>query len=247
MEKIVTISERRTALVFGGARGIGAAAVRKLAEDGFDVAFTYLSRPDSASELASSIQAGGRRAVAIQADSADPKAIRAAVRKAFDELGELDAVVVNAGILRINTVDAVALEELDLMIDVNIRGVFLAVQAAVAQMKDGGRVITIGSNTAERTGFQGSSVYQFTKAAVAAMVKGLALDLAPRRITVNNVQPGPTDTDMNAGSIEFLTDKSPLKRVADPAEIAELVSYLAGPGSSFMTGSSLTIDGGWIL
>lgn len=206
-----------------------------------------MSRADSASELASSIQAAGRKVIAIQADSANPDAISEAVRTAVDELGPLDVVVVNAGILRINTVDAAALEELDLMIDVNIRGVFLAIQAAVAQMKDGGRVVTIGSNTAERTGFQGSSVYQFTKAAVAAMVKGLALDLAPRRITVNNVQPGPTNTDMNTGSIEFLTDRSPLKRVADPAEIAELVSYLAGPGSSYMTGSSLTIDGGWVL
>ncbi|MFK3691679.1 SDR family NAD(P)-dependent oxidoreductase [Agrobacterium tumefaciens] len=243
----MTINERKTALVFGGARGIGAASVRRLAKDGFDVAFTYVSRADSASELASSIQAAGRKVIAIQADSANPEAITEAVRTAVDELGPLDVVVVNAGILRINTVDAVALEELDLMIDVNIRGVFLAIQAAVAQMKDGGRVVTIGSNTAERTGFQGSSVYQFTKAAVAAMVKGLALDLAPRRITVNNVQPGPTNTDMNTGSIEFLTDRSPLKRVADPAEIAELVSYLAGPGSSYMTGSSLTIDGGWVL
>lgn len=243
----MTINERKTALVFGGARGICAASVRRLAKDGFDVAFTYVSRADSASELASSIQAAGRKVIAIQADSANPEAITEAVRTAVDELGPLDVVVVNAGILRINTVDAVALEELDLMIDVNIRGVFLAIQAAVAQMKDGGRVVTIGSNTAERTGFQGSSVYQFTKAAVAAMVKGLALDLAPRRITVNNVQPGPTNTDMNTGSIEFLTDRSPLKRVADPAEIAELVSYLAGPGSSYMTGSSLTIDGGWVL
>ncbi|MDR6820194.1 3-oxoacyl-[acyl-carrier protein] reductase [Neorhizobium sp. 2083] len=243
----MTINERKTALVFGGARGIGAASVRRLAEDGFDVAFTYVSRPDSASELASSIQKVGRKVLPIQADSADPEAITEAVRNAVDELGALDVVVVNAGILRINKVEAVALEELDLMIDVNIRGVFLAIQAAVAQMKDGGRVITIGSNTAERTGFQGSSVYQFTKAAVAAMVKGLALDLAPRQITVNNVQPGPTNTDMNAGTIEFLSDRSPLKRVADPAEIAELVSYLAGPRSSYMTGSSLTIDGGWVL
>ena len=243
----MTINERKTALVFGGARGIGAAVVRKLAKDGFDIAFTYVSRPDSASELAFSIQAGGREVMSIQADSADPEAITTAVRKAVDKLGALDVVVVNAGILRINTVDAVALEELDLMIDVNIRGVFLAIQAAVAQMKDGRRVITIGSNTAERTGFQGSSVYQFTKAAVAAMVKGLALDLAPRRITVNNVQPGPTSTDITADSIEFLSGRSPLKRVADPAEIAELVSYLAGPSSSYMTGSSLTIDGGWVL
>ncbi len=243
----MTVNGPRTALVFGGARGIGAASARKLAKDGFDVAFTYVSRPDTASELVSEIEADGQRAIAIQADSADPQAIEAAVRTTVERLGAIDAVVVNAGILRTNTVHKVSLEELDLMIDVNIRGVFLAIQAAAARMKDGGRIITIGSNTAERTGMQGTSVYQFTKAAVAAMVKGLALDLAPRRITVNNVQPGPTDTDMNAGALEYLSERSPMKRVAHPSEIAELVAYLAGPGSSYMTGSSLTIDGGWVL
>jgi 3-oxoacyl-[acyl-carrier protein] reductase len=243
----MTVNEPRSALVFGGARGIGAASARKLAKDGFDVAFTYVSRPDTASELVSEIEADGHRAIAIQADSANPQAIEAAVRTTVERLGAIDAVVVNAGILRTNTVHKVSLEELDLMIDVNIRGVFLAIQAAAARMKDGGRIITIGSNTAERTGMQGTSVYQFTKAAVAAMVKGLALDLAPRRITVNNVQPGPTDTDMNAGALEYLSERSPMKRVAHPSEIAELVAYLAGPGSSYMTGSSLTIDGGWVL
>ncbi|SFB61811.1 3-oxoacyl-[acyl-carrier protein] reductase [Rhizobium sp. NFR07] len=243
----MTLNERRTALIFGGARGISAASARKLAEDGFDVAFTYVSRPDRASELVSEIEAGGQRAIAIQADSADPQAIEAAVRTTVEKLGAIDTVVVNAGILRTNMVGEVSLEELDLMIDVNIRGVFLAIQAAAAKMKDGGRIITIGSNTAERTGMQGASVYQFTKAAVAAMIKGLALDLAPRHITVNNVQPGPTDTDMNAGALEYLSGRSPMKRVAHPSEIAELVSYLAGPGSSYMTGSSLTIDGGWVL
>lgn len=243
----MTLNERRTALVFGGARGIGAASARKLAGDGFDVAFTYVSRPDTASELVSEIEAGGQRAIAIQADSADPQAIEAAVRTTVEKLGAINTVVVNAGILRTSMVGEVSLEELDLMIDVNIRGVFLAIQAAAAKMKDGGRVITIGSNTAERTGMQGASVYQFTKAAVAAMVKGLALDLAPRHITVNNVQPGPTDTDMNAGALEYLSERSPMKRVAHPSEIAELVSYLAGPSSSYMTGSSLTIDGGWVL
>jgi NAD(P)-dependent dehydrogenase (short-subunit alcohol dehydrogenase family) len=133
------------------------------------------------------------------------------------------------------------------MIAINVRGVFLSVQAAVPHMVDGGRVITIGSNAAIRTGFPGSSVYQFTKAAVAAMVKGLALDLAPRKITVNNVQPGPTNTDITAGAIDMLSDISPLKRVADPAEIAGVVSYLARGKAGFMSGASLTIDGGLTL
>lgn len=243
----MTISERRTALVFGGARGIGRAAVERLVGDGFDTAFTYVSRPDSASELVEKMEVAGGRAIAIHADSADPAAILGAVAKSVDILGPLDAVVVNAGILRINTVDAVSLEELDMMLDVNVRGVYLSIQAVVPHLKDGGRVITIGSNTAIRTGMPGASVYQFTKAAVAAMVKGLALDLAPRKITINNVQPGPTDTPMNAGAIEALASNSPLKRVADPAEIAGLVSYLASPASAYMTGSSLTIDGGWTL
>ena len=187
----------------------------------------------------------GRRLVAIQADSADADAIRGAVAKTVDIFGPIDAVVVNAGILRLNMVDAVSLEELGLMIDVNIRGVFLSIQSTVPHMKDGGRVITIGSNTAERTGMAGANIYQFSKAAVAAMVKGLALDLAARRITVNNIQPGPTDTDMNAGAIEMLSDRSPLKRVANPKEIAGMVSYLVGPDTSFMTGSSLTSHTIW--
>lgn len=243
----MTIEERKTALIFGGARGIGAAAVERLSKDGYDVAFTYVSRPDSAEALVNEIEKNGRRAIAIEADSADAEAIRGAVAKTSDIFGSIDAVVVNAGILRLNTVDAVSLEELDLMMAINIRGVFLSIQSAVPHMKDGGRIITIGSNTAERTGMAGTSVYQFTKAAVAAMVKGLALDLAPRRITVNNIQPGPTDTDMNAGVIEMLSGRSPLKRVASPSEIAGMVSYLVGPDTSFMTGSSLTIDGGWTL
>lgn len=243
----MTINERKTALVFGGARGIGGAAVERLVEDGFDTAFTYVSRPDSANALVAKMEAIGGRAIAIQADSGDPAAIRAAVAKTVDILGPLDAIVVNAGILRLNTVEAVSLEELDAMLNINVRGVYLSIQAAVPHLKDGGRVITIGSNTAIRTGMSGASVYQFTKAAVAAMVKGLALDLAPRRITVNNVQPGPTDTDMNKGAVEALSTRSPLKRVANPEEIAGVVSYLASPASAYMTGSSLTIDGGWTL
>ncbi len=133
------------------------------------------------------------------------------------------------------------------MIDVNVRGVFLSIQAALPHIPDGGRVVTIGSCVALRTGMPGASVYQFTKSAVAGMVKGLALDLAPRRITINNVQPGPTDTDINAGAVEMLSERSPLRRVADPSEVAGFVSYLARAEAGFVTGASLTIDGGFTL
>jgi len=237
----------KTALVFGGSRGIGAAAVERLAREGFAVAFTYVSRPDAAEALVGKLTAAGGRALAIQADSADPAAIRAAVEQAVAHFGRLDAVVVNAGILRMGPIETVGLEELDQMLAINVRGVFLAIQAAAAHLPKGGRIITIGSNTAVRTGHPGTSVYQFTKAAVAAMVKGIALDLAARGITVNNVQPGPIDTDMNAGAIEMLAGKSPMRRVGKPGEIAGLIAYLAGPEAGYMTGESITIDGGWVL
>jgi len=237
----------KVALVFGGARGIGAAIAVRLARDGFDIALTYVSRPDSAAEIVAAIESAGRKAVAIKADSADPAAIRAAVAETVSRLGGLDAVVVNAGILRLGPVEQFSLEDLDLILDVNIRGVFLAIQAAAGQMRDGGRIITIGSNTAIRTGTPGGSVYAMTKAAVASLVRGVALDLAPRRITVNNVQPGPTETDMTATMVSRLKEIVPLKRVGEPGEIAALVSYVAGPESGYMTGASLTIDGGYVL
>lgn len=143
--------------------------------------------------------------------------------------------------------DAFTLEDLDLMLAVNVRGVFLAIQAAASHMRDGGRIITIGSNTAVRTGTPGASVYAMTKAAVASMAKGVALDLAPRGITVNNIQPGPTETDMTAGMIPQLREMIPLRRVGQPAEIAGLISYLASDQAGYMTGASLTIDGGFVL
>jgi 3-oxoacyl-[acyl-carrier protein] reductase len=235
----------RVAIVFGGSRGIGGAIASRLARDGFDVALTYVSRPDRASYLVSAII--GRRAIAVRADSADPVAIRNAVAETVERLGTLDVAVVNAGVLRRALVEAFTLEDLDLMLDVNVRGVFLAIQASVARMRDGGRVVTIGSNTAVRTGSQGSSVYAMTKAAVATMVKGIALDLAPRQITVNNVQPGPTETDMTAAMVARLREVIPVGRMGQPDEIAALVSYLAGPEAGYMTGASLTIDGGYVL
>jgi 3-oxoacyl-[acyl-carrier protein] reductase len=159
----------------------------------------------------------------------------------------IDVAVVNAGVLRLALVEAFTLEDLDLMLDVNARGVFLAIQASVARMHDDGRVVTIGSNTAVRTGSQGSSVYAMTKAALATMVKGIALDLAPRQITVNNIQPGPTETDMTAAMVARLREVIPVGRMGQPDEIAALVSYLAGPEAGYMTGASLTIDGGYVL
>lgn len=237
----------RAALVFGGSRGIGAAIALRLARDGFDVALTYVSRPDSAETVASEIRAMGRKALPIRADSAAPAAIAAAVEEAVAHLGLLDVAVVNAGLLRLGPVESVSLADLDQMLAVNVRGVFLAIQASVARMRDGGRVITIGSNTAVRTGAPGSSVYAMTKAAVAAMVKGVALDLAPRAITVNNIQPGPTETDMTAAMAERLKEIVPLKRIGQPAEIAALAAYLAGDEAGYMTGASLTIDGGYVL
>lgn len=240
-------ASRRAALVFGGARGIGAAVVRRLASDGFAVAFTCVSRPDKAEQLVQSIAEAGGEALAIQADSADAAAIGTAVERAVARFGPLDAVVVNAGLLRLNPIDKVGLDELDLMLKVNVRGVYLSVQAALAELRDGGRVITIGSNVAVSTGHAGSSVYQLTKAAVASLVKGVALDVAPRRITVNNVQPGPIATDMTAGMLDGLTTMIPLRRVGQPEEVAGLVSYLASEQAGYVTGASFTIDGGMTL
>jgi len=234
-------------MVFGGSRGIGAAIVQRLAEDGADVALTWVSQANKAAETVEAVEAVGRKALAIKADSADAAAIQNAVTRAVDRFGRLDIIVVNAGILRRGSVETVSLEDLDRMLDVNVRGVFVAIQASTARLTDGGRVITIGSNTAIRTGFPGSSVYSMTKAAVATMVKGIALDLAPRAITVNNVQPGPTETDMTVDHLEMVKSMVPLGRIGQPREIAGLVAYLASEESAYMTGASLTIDGGYVL
>src|SRR5216684_2811005 len=237
----------KVAMVFGGSRGIGAAAARRLAREGANVGLTYVSAPDKAADTVRAIEEEGRTGFAVKADSADPMAIRDAVTQTVAQLGRLDIVVVNAGLLRRGDLQAVSLQELDLMLNVNVRGVFLAIQAAAARLTAGGRIITIGSNTAVRSGHPGSSVYSMTKAAVAVMVKGIAVDLASRGITVNNIQPGPTVTDMTADLIEAIKPLIPLKRAADPDEIAGLVAYLARKESGYMTGSSLTIDGGLAL
>lgn len=237
----------KVAMVFGGSRGIDAAIVRRLAEDGADVALTYASAANKAAEAVEAVEAAGRKALAIKADSADAAAIRQAVAQVVDKFSRLDIVVINAGILRLGSVETVSLGDLDRMLAVNVRGVFVAIQAAAPHLGDGGRVITIGSNTAIRTGFPGSSVYSMTKAAVATMVKGIALDLAPRGIPVNNVQPGPTETDMTVDHLEMVRPLVPLGRVGQPREIAGLVSYLASEEAAYVTGASFTIDGGYVL
>lgn len=244
---MATKDHSRTALVFGGSRGIGAAIAQRLAADGFQVALTYVSRQDSAGDVVASIEALGGSAIAIRADSADPIEIRAAVETTVSTYGALDVAVINAGVLKMGSITEFPIEDLDLSLGVNVRGVYLAIQAAAMQMRDGGRIITIGSNTASKTGSAAGTVYAMTKAAVATMIKGIALDLAPRRITVNNIQPGPTETDMTAAMVSALKDMIPLKRVGQPTEIAALAAYLTSSEAGYMTGASLTIDGGYVL
>jgi 3-oxoacyl-[acyl-carrier protein] reductase len=238
---------QKVALVFGGSRGIGAAIARRLARDGHAVALTYVSRPDKAADVVAAIQANGGKALAIQADSGDADAIASAVEQAVEHFGPLHATVVNAGVYRGSPLEQFPLETLDQMLAVNVRGVFLSIQAAAACTRDGGRIITIGSNTAVRSGAVGSSVYAMTKAAVSTLARELALDLAPRRITINNVQPGPIETDITADFLDMVVQRSPLQRVGQPEEVAALVAYLAGDEAGYMTGASLTLDGGWVV
>ncbi|WP_210131043.1 SDR family NAD(P)-dependent oxidoreductase [Stenotrophomonas rhizophila] len=243
-----TVSPRsNTALVFGGSRGIGAAIARRLAREGHPVALTFVSQPEKAAAVVASIQADGGQAIALQADSADAQAIASAVKQAVDTFGPLQVAVVNAGIYQGSPLADFPTDLLDRMLAVNVRGVFLAAQAAAAAMNDGGRLITIGSNTAVRSGAVGSSVYAMTKSAVATLVRELALDLAPRRITINNIQPGPIATDITADFVDQLVQRNPLGRVGQPDEVAGLTAWLASHEAAYMTGSSLTIDGGWAI
>ncbi len=237
----------KVALVLGGSRGIGAAIVERLAADGAQVAFTYASSPDNAETLRAAIEAKGGQAVAIKADSADAAQIEAAVDQTLARFGRLDILVVNAGVLQRGKIDEVRLEDFDRMVAINIRGVFAALHHAAPHIADGGRIVTIGSNVAVRIGFAGGSTYAMTKAAVAALVKGAAIDLAPRGITVNNIQPGPTLTDMTSDYVEMVRPLIPLARMGETREIAGLVAYLAREEAGFVTGASLTIDGGLSL
>jgi 3-oxoacyl-[acyl-carrier protein] reductase len=236
----------KVALVTGGSKGIGAGIVRRLAKDGASVAFTYSSSKEKALNLADEIESEGGRALPLQADSASAEELSAAVLEATQTLGPLDIFVSNAGILIRGTIDTYSLEDLDRMMAINIRAAFVGVQAAAKVMNDGGRIILIGSNTAIRTAFPGASVYSMTKAALTGLVRGAAIDLGPRAITVNNVQPGPTATEMSAPHVEMVKPYIPLRRMGEVSEVASFVSYLASEEAGFITGASLTIDGGYV-
>jgi 3-oxoacyl-[acyl-carrier protein] reductase len=240
--------ENKRALVTGGSRGIGAAVIGRLARDGADVALTYVSNQDQANETVWASQALGVKALAIRADSADAKAVVAAVEQTVLELGGIDILVNNAGLAVIAPIDDFRLEDLDRTLAVNVRAVFVATQTAVKHMQVGGRIINIGNCNAERMPFTGGGVYAMSKAALVGLVKGLARDLGPRGITINNVQPGPVDTDMNPATSDFakmLVQQMAVPRYGTVDEIASLVAYLAGPDTAYVTGASLTIDGGF--
>jgi 3-oxoacyl-[acyl-carrier protein] reductase len=238
----------KVALVTGGSRGLGAAIAQRLASDGAAVALTYSASPEKAQAIVRSIEAASGKAKAIKADAADAEATRASVNQTVEAFGKIDILVNNAGVLAIASIEKFSLEDFDRMIAVNIRGMFVATQEASRHMREGGRIIHIGSCNSDRIPFGGASVYALTKGAVAAFTKGLARDLGPRGITVNNVQPGPTGTDMNPAVGEFADlNRSfmALKRYAEPEEIASFVAYLASPEASFITGASLLVDGGY--
>jgi 3-oxoacyl-[acyl-carrier protein] reductase len=240
--------DNKCALITGGSRGIGAAIVKRLARDGAHVALTYVSKPAQANETVKAAQALGVKALAIEADSADAKAVVAAVERTVVELGGLDILVNNAGIAVIAPIDDYRVEDLDRTLAVNVRAVFVATQAALKHMKAGGRIITVGSCNAERMPFTGGGVYAMSKAALVGLVKGLARDLGPRGITINNVQPGPVDTDLNPATSDFakmLMQQMALPRYGTGDEIASLVAYLASPEAGYVTGASLSIDGGF--
>ncbi|MFL6126815.1 SDR family NAD(P)-dependent oxidoreductase [Actinophytocola sp.] len=245
---MINALEGKVALVTGGSRGIGAAVVRRLAEDGADVAFTFHRNQERADEVADHVKAAGRRAVAMRADSADPAAVAAAVDRAAGELGRLDILVNNAGVGVLGPLAELTPAQFDRTIAVNVRAPFVAALVAVRHMAAGGRIITIGSNVAERVVFPGFALYATSKAALAGLTKALARELGDRNITANLVNPGATDTDMNPAdgpAAEPQKAHIALGHYADPADIAAAVAFLAGPDARYITGTSLTVDGGF--
>lgn len=238
----------QVAFVQGGSRGIGAAIVKRLARDGAAVAFTYVSSPSKAEEIVATITAAGGKALAIRADSADAVAVQHAIRQTVTTFGRLDILVNNAGVLVWGNIEELALDDLDRTLAVNIRSVFVACQEAAHHMGTGGRIINIGSTNADRIPMAGGAVYAMSKSALVGLTKGMARDLGPKGITVNNVQPGPVDTDMNPANSESaaqLKEMIALARYGKDEEIASFVAYLAGPEAGYITGASLTIDGGF--
>ena len=237
----------KVALVTGGSRGIGAAIAKRLAADGARVAITYAKDASAASAVVKAIELGGGKAIAIQADAADVEAIQSAVAKAVATFGRLDVLVNNAGTAIPKPFEEATLEEMDRLIAINIRGVFVATQAALKHMKSGGRVIMIGSAVGERVAAPGLVPYAGTKGAVKMFTQALAREIGSRGITVNNVQPGPIDTELNPAAGDWAIPQkaaTALNRYGQVDEIAAMVAFVAGPESSYITGANLTVDGG---
>jgi len=238
----------KAALVTGGSRGIGAAIVLRLASEGASVALTYSASSEQANSLVEQIAKSGGNAIAIKADAADQEAVRASVRETAKQFGRIDILVNNAGIIVLGQITEIKEADFQRILSVNVHSVFTATQEAVHYMPDGGRIIHIGSVNSDRMPFVGGSVYALTKGAIFSFTKGLARDLGPRNITVNNIQPGPIDTDANPASgpfAETMLGLMALKRYGKGEEIAGLVNYLAGPEAGYITGASLLIDGGF--
>ena len=241
--------EGKVALITGGSRGIGAAIAKRLAADGANVAITYTKGADAAASVVKEIERAGRKAIAIQADAADADAVKAAVEKTVTTFCRLDILVNNAGTAVPKRFEETTLEELDRLMDINVRGVFVATQAALKHMKSGGRIISIGSAVGERALTPGLVPYSATKGAVKMFTQGLSREVASRGITVNNVQPGPIDTDTNPATGEWAVPQkafTALGRYGHVDEVAALVAFVAGPESSYITGANLNVDGGMI-
>jgi 3-oxoacyl-[acyl-carrier protein] reductase len=238
---------KRVALVTGGSRGIGAAVAKRLARDGASVAITYAKDTRAAAAVVKAIELGGGQAIAIQADAANVEAVKAAVERTVATFGRLDVLVNNAGTAIPKPFEETTLEEMDRVIDINIRGVFAATQVALKHMKDGGRIIMIGSAVGERAVAPGLVPYAATKGAVKMFTQALSREVGSRGITVNNVQPGPIDTDLNPASGDWAVPQkaaTALSRYGHVDEVAALVAFVVGPESSYITGANLTVDGG---
>jgi 3-oxoacyl-[acyl-carrier protein] reductase len=237
----------KAALVTGASRGIGAAIAKRLAADGASVAITYARGANAAAEVVKAIEATGGKAIAIQADATDTKAVAAAVEATVAAFGRLDVLVNNAGTAIPKPFEESTLEEMDQVIDLNLRGVFVATQAALKHLGSGGRIINIGSCVGERMMTPGLVAYSATKGAVKMFTQGLSREVGPRGITVNNIQPGPIDTDLNPAAGDWATpqtENTALKRYGHVDDIAAMVAFVAGPEASYITGASLTVDGG---
>ncbi|HEX4183310.1 MAG TPA: SDR family oxidoreductase, partial [Caulobacteraceae bacterium] len=226
---------------------IGAAIAKRLAADGANVAITYTKGTDAAAQVVKDIESAGGKAIAIQADAADAKAVTAAVDRTVATFGRLDVLVNNAGTAIPKPFEETTLEEMDRVIDINLRGVFIATQAALKHLPDGGRIITIGSCVGERMMTPGLVAYAATKGAVKMFTQGLSREVGPRGITVNNIQPGPIDTELNPAAGEWATPQianTALNRYGHVEDIAAMVAFVAGPEAAYITGASLTVDGG---